>query len=256
MTKFSIKQNVIIKSQIPPHGIVSSNPERTQRIAEHFLQDLEQLPISWGVTVYLGKSKLNDQTIFTASVPMGASGSAHAFHELMAAGAKRIIRLGSNDVWVTKDDINSVVLISEAKGLRGLGWDHGMDESVIDESIFGSAMLMETIESELGVKGIKYSKRVCFNVDDYHAYLYPDLAANSDRIKERLSFYDRFSPYCRDMETASLFLKANEFNVEAASVLQNVVKQKAELPYEGLAGSKAKEFELQIGEILLNCLNK
>ena len=56
------------------------------------------------------------------------------------------------------------------------------------------------------------------------------------------------------METASLFLKANQFGTKVASVLQNVSKQKKEAPYEGYSGDKAKVNESKIAEIIINSL--
>ena len=253
-SRFTIEQNVIIKSTIPEYGIVSSNPERTNRLQKSLLREGEKIFDSWGVTVFIGNEIHTDREFFLASVPMGASGSAHAFHELMAAGANNIVRLGSNDVWVTDDDIESVILVKETRGLRGLSWDHGMNESNVDTPIYASTKLINSLQQAAIDKKIRYEQRICFNVDDYHAYLYPEHAVASDRIKERLSYYDSVAPYCRDMESASLYLKAREFRVEVASVLQNVIKQKKDLPYAGDTGLKAKQFELKIGAMVLQAL--
>ena len=75
-----------------------------------------------------------------------------------------------------------------------------------------------------------------------------------ERIRQRLDTYNSFGPYSRDMETASLFLKANQFGAKAASVLQNVFKQKKESPYEGSSGDKAKINEIKIAEIIVSAL--
>ena len=74
------------------------------------------------------------------------------------------------------------------------------------------------------------------------------------RIQQRLDTYSAFGPYSRDMETASLFLKANQFGTKAASVLQNIYKQKKESPYEGSSGDTAKANERKIAAIIINAL--
>ena len=185
---------------------------------------------------------------------MGASGSAHAFHEIFAAGAKEVVRLGSNDVWVQEQDMESLVLISESRGLRGLSWDHGTKEQDIDVPRLPDAELKLRIIASCGNNDFPFSERICFNVDDYHAYLYPELMDEPQRIQQRLEMYDSLGPYCRDMETAALFLKAEQFGAKTASVLQNVIKQKEGLPYEGSSGDQAKQNEINIAGVIVDAL--
>ncbi|MCB0173616.1 MAG: hypothetical protein KDJ97_24065 [Anaerolineae bacterium] len=255
---FTIEQNVIVKAPIPQKGIVSSNPERSLRLSSQFLENSTVKIQSWGVGVITGRITRGSvsEDFFFAYVPMGASGSAHAFHEIFAAGAQEVVRLGSNDVWVQEKDINSLVLVSEARGLRGLSWDHGIEEKDVDLPLRPDAELNQRLIKSCNSHSFPFSERVCFNVDDYHAYLYPDLMEKPQRIKQRLEMYNSFGPYCRDMETASLFLKADQFGTKAATVLQNVFKQKKESPYEGVSGDKAKINESKIAEIIINALLK
>ena len=253
---FTIEQNVIVKEPIPQKGIVSSNPERSLRLASQLLEDPTVEVQSWGVGITTGRihHESGSDDFFFGYVPMGASGSAYAFHEMFAAGAQEVVRLGSNDGWVTEKDVDSLILISESRGLRGLSWDHGTEEGDVDSPLMPTDDLNQRlIKSCLG-NNVQFSERICFNVDDYHAYLYPDLMESPQRIQQRLDFYHTFGPYCRDMETASLFLKANQFGTKVASVLQNVIKQKKEAPYKGTSGDKAKENEVKIAEIIINAL--
>ncbi|MEM6452430.1 MAG: hypothetical protein AAF703_19210 [Cyanobacteria bacterium P01_D01_bin.105] len=253
---FTIDQNVIVKERIPSKGIVSSNPERSLRLAAQFLENSTVKIKSWGVGVITGNITRESisEAFFFAYVPMGASGSAHAFHEMFAAGAQEIVRLGSNDVWVQEKDMDSLVLVSESRGLRGISWDHGVEEKDVDLPLMPDSDLKQRLIKSCHNNRFLFSERVCFNVDDYHAYLYPELMKQSQRIQKRLETYESFGPYSRDMETASLFLKANQFETKAASVLQNVFKQKKESPYEGASGNQAKMIESKIAEIVINAL--
>ncbi|NEQ53596.1 MAG: nucleoside phosphorylase [Leptolyngbya sp. SIO3F4] len=255
---FSIEQNVIVKETIPKKGIVSSNPERSLRLSSQFLENSTVKIQSWGVGIITGNITRGSvsEDFFFAYVPMGASGSAHAFHEMFAAGAQEVVRLGSNDVWVQEKDMDSLVLVSESRGLRGLSWDHGIDEKDVDLPLMPDDELNQRLINSCNRNSFSFSERVCFNVDDYHAYLYPELMEKPQRIKQRLDIYNSCGPYSRDMETASLFLKANQFGTKAASVLQNVFKQKKESPYEGSSGNKAKVNESKIAEIIINALLK
>ena len=253
---FTIEQNVIIKEPIPFKGIVSSNPERSIRLASKFLDSPAEMARSWGVGIFTGKinRKGVNEDFFFAYVPMGASGSAHAFHEIFAAGAQEVVRFGSNDVWVQEEDMSSLVLVSESRGLRGVSWDHGIEPQDVDAPLMPSGELNQRLIQCCDSNQFPFSQRVCFNVDDYHGYLYPDLMDKPKRIKQRLELYESYGPYSRDMETASLFLKANQFGTKSASVLQNVFKQKKEAPYEGSSGTKAVETESKIAEIIIDSL--
>ncbi|MBF2077466.1 MAG: hypothetical protein IGR76_02825 [Synechococcales cyanobacterium T60_A2020_003] len=253
---FTIEQNVIVKDPIPKKGIVSSNPERSLRLSSKFLEKSIVKVQSWGVGITVGKVTFGDahEDFFFAYVPMGASGSAHAFHEIFAAGAEEVVRFGSNDVWVQENDIDSLVLVRESRGLRGLSWDHGIDDQDVDLPLIPDHELNQRLIKSCHRNRFLFSERVCFNVDDYHSYLYPELMENPQRIKQRLDAYNSFGPYSRDMETASLFLKANQFGAKAASVLQNVLKQKKKSPYEGSSGDKAKLNESKIAAIIINAL--
>ncbi|GFS25068.1 uridine phosphorylase [Elysia marginata] len=253
---FTIEQNIIVKRPVPEKGIVCSNPERTLRISSHFLENPCMKIQSWGLGVITGKIVRDgvNEDFFFAYAPMGASGSAMAFHELFAAGAEEIVRLGSNDVWVTEDDMDSLVLISEARGLRGVSWDQGIDEQDVDKPLLADHHLHQRLMESCKLSRFQYSERICFNVDDYHAYLYPERMERPQRIQQRLETYNACAPYCRDMETASLFLKANQFGRKASSVLQNVVKQKDGSPYEGSTGDRAKANEIRIAEIVINAM--
>ena len=253
---FSTQHNIIIKHAIPAMGIVNSNPERCKRLAAHFLQDGEQVVNSWGVGVFTGKVAVDGERheLFFAYAPMGGSGSGIAFHEMFAAGAKTLVRQGSNDVWVTEDDLDDAIVVSEARGLRGISWDQGVDEHQIDTPTLPDEVLQQHIEIACQEHSLNYSNRTCFNVDDYHAYLYPEHTPQPDRIRHRLAHYEQFSPYCRDMETASLFLKAQQFGASVASVLQNVIKQKPGAPYEGRSGEQARVQERRIADVIINAL--
>ena len=255
-SSFTIQQNVIIKEAIPKKGIVSSNPERSLRLSSEFLESPTVKIQSWGVGIITGNITYGSisEEFFFAYVPMGASGSAHAFHEIFAAGAQEVVRLGSNDVWVQEKEMDSLVLVSESRGLRGLSWDHGIEEKDVDLPLMPDDDLNRRLIQSCNRSSFPFSTCVCFNVDDYHAYLYPELTENPQRIKQRLDTYHSFGPYSRDMETASLFLKANQFGTKAASVLQNVFKQKKESPYEGPSGDKAKINESNIADIIINAL--
>ena len=253
---FTIEQNVIVKEPIPRKGIVSSNPGRSFRLSSQFLDNPTTKIQSWGVGIITGNithGTRNDEFFF-AYVPMGASGSAHAFHEMFAAGAEEVVRLGSNDVWVQEKDMDSLVLVSESRGLRGLSWDHGIAEKDVDLPLMPDDELKQRLITSCHSSHFQFSERVCFNVDDYHAYLYPELMEQPQRIQQRLDTYHSFGPYSRDMETASLFLKANQFGTKAVSVLQNIFKQKKESPYEGSSGNKAKTNESKIAAIIINAL--
>ena len=80
---------------IPPKGMICAHPGRTKRIAEEFFTQSVGHTDYRGFQVYTGKYK--GKEVFVANTGIGAPAAAFLVEELASFGAKRILRLGSND---------------------------------------------------------------------------------------------------------------------------------------------------------------
>lgn len=252
---------IVVKENLPKFGIVSTHPERTQRIKQ-YLSDVKLHTEYWGTTIYTGK--YNGAELFIGCVPMGSAGGGAAILEMYLRGAEYIIRYGSNDYRVqefTEEDFRKTILVTEADNLRGLMYDSGAPMSEIGESIKASPLLLEKIRAQAKALNIKTIPAVCHNADDYHAFNYPNselFKANAAVIEERRLLRESKYPgqtHTCDMETGALFWRAKQTKNHAATVLQTIIKHSDGRAYEGKFGEISKEMEQQFCRLLLGTLS-
>ena len=254
--KFTVQENVIIKKPLPVAGIVCSNPQRTQRLLDHYFPDAQLHTNSWGIVIYTGSYQ--GHSLFVANVPMGAGGSGFAFLEMYAAKAHYIVRYGSNDRYVTPDNLKDINIIDEANNLYGLMRDSGLSQKQWGQSLFASPLLIDSLRHHAESLHYPVELMICHHIEDYHAYNYPELigqgANNVTSLIDTLeSNTQKKSAW--DMETAALFWRATQFQQHAASVLQSLIKHRGETTaYEGEYGRRAKEMEQVFGQLILDSL--
>src|SRR3989344_3269852 len=114
---------LFIKYPVSEKGIVCSNYERALRLSEK-LENVQLHKCAWGPFVAMGDYK--GTKIFVACAPVG-TGSGLLFTELFVAGAKYIIRYGSDDVKAPPEqDAYLVKIIDEADNLFGFEMQSGI----------------------------------------------------------------------------------------------------------------------------------
>jgi len=212
---------------------------------------------SWGVSVWTGE--FGGTEVFVASVPMGAGGSGFAFHELFSAGALAIIRFGSNDRRVTAERLRVLSIVEWADNLYGLMRDSGFSETELGTRVVASPELKASVLHTANDFGCKAELAGCHHVEDYHAWNYPHLVKDTGAaIQQRIDLLeDRENalPHVWDMETAALYLRAQQFGRHALTILQSLMKHPGiTTPYAGKHGHVALEIELAFGEIALTSL--
>ena len=253
---FTLQENVLIKETLPRAGVVSSNPQRSKRMVETCLKDAELHTNSWGVVIYVGRYL--GQKMFISSVPMGGGGSGFAFLEMYAAGAEYIVRYGSNDRFITQDNLKDIIIVDEADNLYGLMRDSGAPESEWGRSLYASSMLTETLINKASTLGYPVKRMICHHVEDYHAYNYPELTSeNYEEIQKIIQRVENRSKKSSawDMETAALFWRSKQFCKHAITVLQSLIKKKGlTRPYEGRHGEIAIHMEKVFYKLIFECL--
>lgn len=243
----TLEDCVFIKHPVPEKGIVCSNYERALRLVKRL--DAPQIQkSSWGPFVATGDYKGNK--IFISCAPVG-SGSGLMFTELFVAGAKYIIRYGSDDVKSPPaSDAYLVKIVDEADNLFGFNIQSGVDPKEWGQSLEASPQIIQALISTAKAKGIVYETRICHHLENYHGLRLPHKFSTekSARIKAILEELNKNpKPASYDMETAVLFRVAKDFGLHAATVLQTVNKEAAKLAsYEGENYEQAKEVEENI----------
>ncbi len=254
--KFTRSENVIIKKPLPAAGIVCSNPQRTQRLVNRYFPEAQLHTDSWGIVIYTGSYQGHD--MFVASVPMGAGGSGFAFLEMYAAEAHYIVRYGSNDRYVTPDNLRDINIIDEANNLYGLMRDSGLSASQWGQSLSASPLLVDSLRHQAESLLCPVQLMICHHVEDYHAYNYPELIGEgTNNLKSLINTLESSTQKksAWDMETAALFWRATQFQKHAVTVLQSLIKHRGETtPYEGEYGRIATEMEQVFGQLILDSL--
>lgn len=91
-TKKKLPITGLVVGDIPPSVLVCGDPARATKTADH-LQDAELLNEQREYRIYRGQ--YDGLPVAVCSHGVGAAGAAIAFEELIAAGARRIIRIGT-----------------------------------------------------------------------------------------------------------------------------------------------------------------
>lgn len=120
----TVEDCLFVKYPVPEKGIVCSNYERALRLCQR-LDCVEMHKCAWGPFVAIGEYK--GEKIFVGCASVG-TGSGLLFTELYVAGAKYIIRYGSDDVKAPPhSDAYLVKIVDEADNLYGFNIQSGVD---------------------------------------------------------------------------------------------------------------------------------
>mmetsp|Transcript_25832 Transcript_25832/g.29546 ORF Transcript_25832/g.29546 Transcript_25832/m.29546 type:complete len:280 (+) Transcript_25832:47-886(+) len=250
----SLKQNLFIRQPVPEKGIVCSNAERAERVANEYLQDVETFGCSWGSRVWIGTYKQDEvkQLLFVALAPVG-SGSGLVFTELYSAGCKFLVRYGSDDVKNPEpyEYQNCVKIIDETDNLHGYCQASGVPEKEWGKSVMCSPVLLEAFQREAEERKMVTEIRICHHLENYHSLRSPDVFPNRKHILEQqlldLKQNANGKKESFDMESAVLFRCAKDFGRHAISVLQTVNKEDSGCdPYKGKNREQALKDETEV----------
>ncbi len=243
----ALEDCLFVKYSVPEKGIVCSNYQRALRLSEK-LNNPEMHKCAWGPFVVIGDYK--GEKVFVGCASVG-TGSGLLFTELFVAGAKSIIRYGSDDVKrPPESDAYLVKIIDEADNLYGFNLQSGVDPDEWGKSVFASPTIIEALVSTAQDKNILYEMRICHHLENYHGLRSPD-KFSPERNKRLQAILEGLNqnpkPASYDMETAVLFRVAKDFGLHAATILQTVKKESPTMSsYEGINYQQAREVEENI----------
>lgn len=238
---------LFVKYPVPEKGIVCSNYERALRLSEN-LSHSEMHRCAWGPFVVIGDYQ--GEKIFIACASVG-TGSGLLFTELFVAGAKYIIRYGSDDLKLPPEsDAYLVKIVDEADNLYGFNLQSGVPPEEWGQSVNASTEIVNALISTAKSKKINYEMRICHHLENYHGLRSPEKFSN-ERAKRLQAILTELKEHTKaasfDMETAVLFRVAKDFGLHAATILQTVKKESPKLSsYEGENYQEARKVEEEI----------
>lgn len=243
----TLEDCLFVKYPVPEKGIVCSNYERALRLAKN-LNNPDMHKCAWGPFVVIGDYK--GEKVFIACASVG-TGSGLLFTELFVAGAKYIIRYGSDDVKMPPEsDAYLVKIVDEADNLYGFNLQSGVPPEEWGQSVDASAEIVGALVSTAQSKKINHELRICHHLENYHGLRSPNKfsAERNERLQAILDELKKNpKPASFDMETAVLFRVAKDFGLHAATILQTVKKECPKLSsYEGENYQEARKVEEEI----------
>ena len=200
---------------VPPAFLVCGAPERAALIADHLTQ-VEELSAQREYVAYRGW--YNGEPVAVCSHGVGAPGAAIAFEEIIAAGARRLIRVGTCGGLQPDVGAGDVVIATAAMDRTGYGRltvPEGYP-AVADFSLV-QALLREAAGRETGAhSGIVLSSDGFYGgVDTPHTPHYPTLS--------------RAGVLAVEMECSALFQVGSLRGAQTAAILAvdgNVLEEK------------------------------
>lgn len=216
MNAISMQDTIVLNKSLslPSKGIICAHPGRVERIAREFLSDVSLHTNYRGYQIFTGYYE--NEKVFVANTGIGAPAAAFLLEELIAYGADKIIRLGSNDSCF-KD--LTLSLVEETTLPAGLLKDYEL-ENLRKVRINGYLEFMLQLKAKkLDINLQATSNR---HIDGYYA---------AYREREGSS----------DMETGALYLLGQYHQIQYASVLLSYPKHGSEGEY----GGKSEAIELE-----------
>ncbi|MCH9610369.1 MAG: hypothetical protein S4CHLAM81_04700 [Chlamydiales bacterium] len=238
---------VFLKETVPDRGIVCSNSARAMRLSQE-LENVRFIRSSWGPFVAIGT--FNNTPLFVGCAPVG-TGSGLLFTELFVAGAKYIVRYGTDDLKKNhQTDEHLVKIVDETDNLIGYNIQSGVAPTELGTSIAASPHMIEVLIQSAQDQCIEYDMCICHHLENYHGLrspekFAPERRARLEAILEKLASTEKSPSF--DMESAVLFRCAKDFGGHAATILQTVDKTSAKKrPYEGDNFTSARSVEKNI----------
>lgn len=215
-----VKQPHILcdSNDIAEYAILPGDPERVLRAAAH-LEEWKEIASNREFRTVTGYYKGIPVTI--TSTGIGGPSAAIAIEELIACGAKYLIRIGSGGAVQQNIEIGDTIIATAA--VR----EDGASKMYIQENYPAVA--------DFNLTNIILNTCKALNYRCYSGIVRSHDSFYIDHEEETMEFWNRKKVLASDMETATLFTIAQLRGVYAASILNNVVKYKEDLK-DGISG--------------------
>jgi uridine phosphorylase len=208
---------------LPSIGIIAAHPERIERIANEFLKHVECHTDFRGYKIYTGDFK--GKRVFAAYTAMGGPSVSMLLENLIVAGAKKIVRVGTSDNDNQDQNLKALTIVTETMGLHGMMLEYGYAIEELGMPLKASEKLISEIQAAAARKNVKVQLAKGYNIDAYHVYSNPArFAKNPEIILKKIEYYKSQGATIRDMESGTLFMISQLRGIDAATVLISKIK--------------------------------
>lgn len=210
----------------PTIVLLSGEPERTQYIAQTYLQDIQLLSNYRGLNSYLGYLA-NGAAILAATSGMGAPSLSIIVNELVQVGIKQFIRIGTCGSIQPDIQVGSVIVSQAALCRQGASLDIApLEYPAVADPFLTVALVNTAINLD-----IPYHLGITASVDTFYEGQERVKSSANPYLQSRLQGiteeYRRLNILNYEMETGTLFKMAGVYGFAAACIC-GVVAQRAQ----------------------------
>lgn len=209
---------------IPLAGIIVAHPDRVERIAREFLDDVELHSNYRGYKVYTGNYR--GQRVFAVYTAMGGPSVSMIVENLILAGAKKIVRIGTSDNSDEEQDLTTLLIVTETMGLKGLMEEYGFTQEEAGQPLPASSEIVSDILKSAHNNNAHHVKLTkAYNIDAFHVYTNPQwFAKNPQIIFDKIDYYKSQGATVRDMESGTLLMLGQLRGIDTGCVLIPAIK--------------------------------
>lgn len=225
-------------TELPEYGVICSHIDRVRRFARTFLENAKLITQVRGYEVYIGDYQ--GSPVFIAYVGIGAPSASILIEELIALGAKEIIRVGTNDN-PTEDPNDRTIYL-----LEGSFEAHFAHETTSD------TILNQQILRKADALGIAVAKTKSMHVDFYYHVHNPiRFAEYPEEVLMAIHQAKLDGIEIRDMESSALFYLGKLRGIKTSTLLHTILRHSVEHEYSNVLDL---ETEHQCGVLALESL--
>ncbi|MCF7929867.1 MAG: nucleoside phosphorylase [Spirochaetales bacterium] len=223
--------------KVNPYVLLPGDPRRVDRVASHLTDAKEKADNREFRTI---EGSYQGMPVTVTSTGIGGASAAIALEELVQCGGKYFIRIGSAGAVQPHINIGDIVVAAGAVREDGASKMYIRNEY----PAVASALLVTAIEQAAEQMQAVFHTGIVRSHDSFYI----------DEEQEQMAYWHKKGVLASDMETAALLVVGRLRNVEAASILNNVVLYKGDVK-EGIneyvsvedAAQKGEETEIRLG---------
>ena len=201
----------------PPMALLCGDPDRARMIAEKYLSDVRQLSEHRGLNSYLGWLP-NGRPMLSATSGMGAPSLSIVVNELVQAGIRQIIRVGTTGSIQPRVKAGSVVITSASLCRQGAA----LDIAPVEYPAAADPFLTVALVAAARELGVEYHVGITASVDTFYegqermaSSANPNLLRWLHGITDE---YRRLNVLNYEMESGTLFKMAGVYGFAAGCV--------------------------------------
>ncbi len=191
--------------RIPPAVVVCGDPDRAVQVSRH-LKDVATISQHREYSCFEGR--FEDMPVAVCSHGIGAAGAAIAFEELIAAGARQIVRAGTCGALQPGVQSGHLIIASASVQFTGLGREMVPDGYPAVADIELTLALSEAAE----LSGRQFDRGIVLTRDLFYPGVNPDGSPNYRQMSEA-------NVLAVEMECAALFIVGSMRGVQTGAIL-------------------------------------